>query len=302
MTTIFQSTLADTLKETLNDIVDDNIDGAEDSLLLTKWMNVQSMKDAYVDDLEMAGPGLLSEKPEGSEIQAVGLREGFINRYWARTFGGKMIITEEAMDDSKYDRAIRLALRLKYALFKTADIDATNVLVRGFNTSFVYGDGQCLFSASHPLAGGGTFSNTMATPMSPSRAAMIILTTQMGKAPGHDGVIAGYKPVCIVCPFDQWAVWEGVTGSSHAPEPGAFNEINVINKQNLDVVPIPYWSNTTTNWAALSKVDNGINWKWRKRPSNRAWVDNDNQVMKYSISARWARGVSDPRGAFGVNA
>lgn len=304
MSTVFSGALYHTLKRTLRNIVTDKSDGVEDSLILNKFMNVGSMEDQYVDDLEIAGPGLASEKSEGAEIAAGVLREGTLSRYNSRTFALKMIITREAMEDVKYDQALKLQKRIKRALYKTADIDATNVLVRAFNSSYVGGDGVSLGSASHPLPNGGTFSNIMATPLSPSTAALTIATSQMMKMAGHDGIISGIMPQKIVCPVDQWATWAVLTKSSGAPAAGEFNAINVVKTElNItEVVKNKYWSNTTTNWAIITDAENGLNFLWRRKPSGDDWVDNDQQISKFSQSARWARGWSDARGIYLVNA
>lgn len=303
MSTVFTSTVANNLKDTLEDIVDDKLDGVEDSLVCTKWLESSSMSDNYEDDLEMGGPGLAAETAEGTPIPAGTIQEGYITRYLARKFSLKLMITEEAIEDSKYPQVLSAAKRLKRALFKTMDIDMTNMLVRATNAAFVGGDGLSLANASHTLPGGGTFSNTMAVPMSPSRLAVTVATTQMRLFPGHDGITEGVEPRKAVHPTAQWATWLEILNSTHAPEPGQFNAINVVN-QNLDITPVPikYWQNTTTNWGLISDADNGLNYRWRRRPRSRTWVDNDQEIMNYAISARWSRGWSDPRGILFVDA
>lgn len=301
--TVFTSTIANSLKETLNVIVDDKSDGYESGLLMKKWCEEMSMKDNYEDDLEMGGPGLASDKPEGTEIALGTIREGFLTRYLARTYALKLIVTEEAMEDAKYPEAIKAAKRLKRSMFKTIDIDATAILQRMFNASYVGGDGVALGSASHTLPHGGTWSNILATPMSPSRMAVIVARTQAAQYPGHDGITEGATLKKILCPEAQWATWMGIVGSTHAPEAGEFNEINIVNSElGLEVVANKYWTNTTTNWAILTDAENGINFRFRRKPRSNTWVDNDNMVMKYGISARWARGWSDARCIIGSNA
>lgn len=313
MSAIFQSTVAHTLKKILLSIVMDSSDGIEaphsttnpNGMYLKHWMHEADMPDAFMDDLEIGGPGLAKEVSEGGELPSGTITEGIVTRYLARKFGLKLQITEEAMEDNKYPESIKLAKHNKRALFKTADIDATNILVRGWNSSFVGGDNVSLFNASHTLPNGGTFSNTMSVPMTPSRAAFIVATTAMRKLPGHDGVTQGYEPTGVICPVDQWAVWRGLTGSSHAPEPGEFNEINVIPDFDLKVTAIPYWSNTTTNYAFTTVVNDegeGAKFLWRRRADSRNWVENSQEIMSHSISARWARGWTDARGLFGVQA
>lgn len=296
------SVIANALKETLDEINTDSHDGIEQKAVFTKWCEIKGMEDHYEDDLEVGGPGLASEKTEGASMATGTIKEGYITRYLARTFALKLVITEEAMDDNKYPKVIQAARRLKRALWKTADIDATNMLVRMTNTSYPGGDGLPLGSASHTLPHGGTFSNIMATPMSPSRSAVIQARTAAGKMPGHDGNTEGYELKKVVCPLDQWAVWDGLVLSEKAPEAGQFNEINVVNRLGLQVIPNKYWQNTTTNYIYLTDAEGGLQFRWRKRPVSATWKDNDPTLTFHSIRARWARGWSDPRAAYVVNA
>ena len=299
---VFTGTVFHALKNTLDSIVDDNTDGYEANLDLTKFMRVRGMDDQYVDDLETGGPGLAAEVAEGEEIPTGEVREGFVTRYRARKFGLRLIVTEEAIEDNKYDRVINAGGRLKRSLYKTADIDAATILVRATSSSYTGGDAVALASASHTLPAGGTFSNLMATPMSPSRMALIVATSQIKKYPGHDGITEGALPVRVLYPTEQWAVWDGILLSDKAPEPGAYNEINVAKRMNLTGVPLKYWDNTTTNWAVQTDCENGLNWRWRRKPKSRTWVENSQELMQHSISARWARGWSDARCVLFVDA
>lgn len=301
--TVFTGKLFNTLKRTLDNVITDATDGLEKGLVFRKWMVEDSMEDQWVDDLEIGGPGLLSQVTEGEELPTVSITEGYITRYLARKVGGKIIVTEEVMEDNKYPQAIRAAKRLKRSLYKTVDIDASLVKVRGFNTAYVGGDGQPLWSASHTLPDGGTFSNLMATPMSPSVAALIVARAQLMKLPDHNGITEGYEPDQVWAPVDQWGAWSVILNSTHHPDAGEFNAINVVNRDmNLELVLDKYWNNTTTNWALRTNVENKVKFLWRRRPKSRSWVENDNETMKYGCSARYTTGWSDPRASYGVAA
>lgn len=302
MSTVFTGTIGNALKETLDEVVTDSHDGIEGKAVFSKWLEIKSMDDNYEDDLEVGGPGLASEKTEGATMATGTIREGYLTRYLARTFALKLIVTQEALEDNKYPRVIQAARRLKRAMWKTADIDATNVLVRAFNSAYVGGDGLSLANSSHTIPDGSTFSNTMATPLSPSRSAVIQARTAVRKWAGHDGQTEGYDLKKVVCPVDQWAVWDGLTLSPKAPEAGQFNEINVVNRMNLEVVPNHHWQSTTTQYIYLTDCEYGLNFRWRVRPESSSWVENNATLMLYSIRARWARGWSDPRGAYCVDA
>lgn len=302
MAVVFTANVVDTLKETLNEIKDDSLSTYKAKSVFGDWMDVGNMADNYVDDLEAAGPGLAAEKPEGAEIIKGTIREGALYRYLTRTFGLGVIISEEAVEDCKYPQIFKAGARLGRAIYKSIDIDTTNMLARATNTAYTFGDGQPLASASHTLPNGGTFSNLL-TAISPSRIAMANAYTQMQQAPGHDGLPEGYEPKTIVCPYGQWYIWRGIIASDKAPDPGSFNEINVVKTDmNLKLVPNRYWTSTTTNWAVRSDVEGSVRFLWRRNPTNKTWVDDAQGLMNYGITARWSRGISDPRGIFFCNA
>lgn len=305
MGTVFTGTIKHELKQTLDQIVYDDTDGVTAGSVMAKFCNVSDMQDNYDDDQEIAGPSYASEKVEGQAIVVGSLKEGTTWRYNARTFGQQLSVTREAVEDNKYKKAFDYGRHLKRSMVKTYDLDSTGMLINMFSTTALGYDGVALGSSTHPLPNGGTFSNIMATAMTPSRLALITAISQLMSMPGHDGTPEGYNAKTIVCPVAQWAVWKGVLGSSMAPDPGIYNEINVVNTDHggtvTDVVPNKYWTNTTTNWAIITDADNGLRFKWKRKPEGDDWMDNSQQVFNYAVTARWARGWSNPRGILGSN-
>lgn len=296
MSEIFTSTAALALKETLEAIETDDMGDEGSKAIFPKWLTVKTMSDNYIEYYEIAGSGLAGEKPEGESYPVGTIIEGPLTRFNARTFGQRMIVSDEAIEDVKYDKVIQAAKRNNRSLWKLADFDATLMLVRATNTSFVGGDGLPLASASHVLPGGGTYSNVLATPMSPSKASLVIATAQLMQQVGHDGLIDGVEPKKALFPVQQWGVWREVLGSSYDPTPGAYNAINVINRDlNITPVPIKYWNTTSTQWALLTDADQGLMWFWRRKPKSNTWVTEDKTMMNYAISARWSRGWVNPR-------
>lgn len=298
MALVSVSTVAKNLKRTLRVIVTDPEYGAS-KFMAGKYFDTRSSGDAFEDDQEYAGLGLASQVAEGEELPVAAIRAGFSQRYIHNKFGIRMVVTEEAVEDNKYPKAIDEGKRLTRALWKTADIDAALVLVRAWNANFVGGDGVPLFSTAHPLAKGGTFSNTLATPLAPNKASVTVMTTAIRKLPSNDGVTEGFVPKKVLCPMDQWAEWRELTGSARDITPGAFNAVNIVKDLSLEVVPNIYWSNTATNWAMTTDCEEGLIWFWRRRPRSRTWMENSAENIHNSISARWSRGWTNPRGAYG---
>lgn len=296
---IYQTTVASNLKETLDEIVDDKTDGLESGLVMPQYFEEASMSDAFVDDLEVGGPGMVPLKPEGTELELGSLREGVKYRVWARTYGMKMMISDEAKEDYKYPEVIKLARRLKRALYKTVEYEAAVFVARGWDTNYPMGDGVPIFSASHPLPNGGVFSNNL-TPVAPSHSALVAHRAAALKLPGHDGFIEGYDIKKVVFPQEQWGTWDQILGSSMEPVLTNFAAISVVKKLGIKPVAVKYWTNTTSNYFYITEAEDGLKWRWRRKPKSKTWVDNDQEVEKYGISARWGQGISEPRAVLGV--
>jgi hypothetical protein len=303
MSLITNSTVALNLKETLEEVITDKLDGVEANIDYTKWMENRPMSDNFEDDQEYAGGGLLAETPEGTEIPAIQLVEGYTKRYTARKFTARYLVTEEAMDDSKYPKVIQAVKRLKRAGWKTKDIDATNIMVRAFNASFPGPDGVALGSASHPLPNGGTFSNILAAPLAPSLTSWSAAIAQLDQLVDHDGLIEGYKAVAVLHPVQQRTIWTQLLSATMDPEFGNFSAPNVIKRYDNEIkrVQLKYWTNSTTNWGLQTDCDNGFQMRDRKKFTSKTWINYEQEIMNYSLSGRWDTGFSDPRCFLGSN-
>jgi hypothetical protein len=303
MSEIFTSTAALALKETLEGIDTDEHGNEGSKAVFPKWLTVKNMEDNYIEYYEIAGGGMAGEKPEGESMPVGTIIEGPLTRFNARTYGQRIIVSDEAMEDLKYDKVIQAAKRNLRSLWKLADFDATLMLTRATNTAFVGGDGQPLASTAHVLPNGSTYSTMMPVAMSPSKAALVIAAAQLKQQVGHDGLIDGSEIKKVVFPVQQWGVWEELLGSSYDPTPGAYNAINVVNrKMNITPVENKYWTSTTTNWALLTDADLGLMWFWRRKPKSNTWVTEDKTMMNYGVTARWSRGWVNPRAFFFSNA
>lgn len=295
MSIITTSTVYKSTKAILDNLITDPNESGKSDLIYPKWMKVKTMSDNWEIDQEVADELLLQEKAEGAPASVGSIQEGFEKRYIARTMARHLHIAEEALDDSKYDKYIDAARRLLRNAYKTQDIDATNVLIRSTNSSYVGGDGVCLGSSSHTLPYGGTWSNIADVYQTPSRAAVIAMITKVGKYPGLNGQIEGNEVKTIVHPMSQWATWEGILQSEKVPESNA-NEINVLKKKNLQHVSVKYLdASSTTLWGGVTDADNGLQWRNRQKVTSRTWVDNDADVMKYGVRYRATNGWSNAR-------
>lgn len=299
---IFTSVAFHGLKKTLEDIETDDHGEEGSKAVFKRWMDVRKMEDNYLDFYEIAGTGLAGEKLEGGSFPLGGIIEGPLTRFRSRTYGQKIVATQEALEDFKYDKIVMAGKRNLRSIWKLVDFDATLILDRATNPSYVGGDGQPLWSENHTMPSGDTYSNMLSTPMSPSKAALVIAVAQLMQQKGHDGLIDGSEMKKVVAPAQQWAIWKELFGSDKDPTPGSYNAINVLKEFEPEVVINKYWTSTSTKWMLETDVDNGLIWFWRVKPESSTWVDNDKTAMNYAIRARWGRGWVNPRAVLGVDA
>lgn len=305
-TTISQGTIFNSLKETLDGIITDRGTGA-DRCSYRKWVNIKSMKDSWVDYLEYGGPGFIAKKVEHAEMGSGTLREGYKMRFTAITYALQLVISREAVQDKKYKEAVMLTQRLKRSAEKTKDMLLTGILVDGWDTTVGIGDGLSLFNTAHTLPDGGTYSNTLAVPLTPSVPAYATVRSACRKLPDHNGTVEGYEPMRVLCPTEQESVWEEILYSTKRPEPGNYAAINVANRDLMGnknvLIPLRFWDNTTTNWCIQTDEDEmGACLLERIPVSAVSWVDAGQMSLHEGIYTRFDFGVIDGRSFYGSEA
>lgn len=286
---IFRSDVAALLQKTLDGIIDDKGDKIESGLFYKRWQAEETIEGAYSDYQEFGGPGFAFMVPEGTEIPEATLYQGAKTRIMPSKYGLRFIVTEEVLEDARYKEPIDFARRNKRAIWKTAEVTSHDILNRMFNTSYPLADGLPLGSASHILPNGALASNYMAVPLSGSIAALSMAVSDLMKMPGHDGTIEGYKAKRIVCPAEQWALWKGILGSAYSPE--NYQGINVVSQEHLGIeatpVATPWWTSSSTQWAVQTDCDMRPLKAWSRKPRGKSYLNEPNESMVYSTSARW---------------
>jgi hypothetical protein len=299
---IFRSDVAVMLMTTLANVVYTKDKGAID---VNDYYDVGNMNGPYVDELEVAGPGLASEVEEGQVFPAGTIDEGNVTRYRARKVGIELAMTQEVMEDgpSEWKKVIDAAMHCERSVRKTAEVDGASFLANGFSTSYPVADGAALFSASHTTPGGGSYSNLMATPLGPSYQGIVNAISDCKVMPDLEGLRSGQKVEAILHPVEQWAQWRTVLGSSMQPIPGNYAAINVVNRDmNIKTVAIRFWDSSSTQWAIKTDADRGLTWKWRVRPESTSRVDEGREIIINKRRARYSFGATNFRGVYGVNA
>lgn len=123
--------------------------------------------DAEILDTMMenfTGLGLAQPTGEKAPYDREDIQEGFKVTITPVKFTKAIDITEEMLRFNLWPQINNLVGAVGNALYGRIDLNAAKIYYLGFGTTFFTGgDGQALFSASHPMKNGTVQSNTMGT-------------------------------------------------------------------------------------------------------------------------------------------
>lgn len=280
------------LKRTLDVIGTDDMKPLD----IAKLFEESSMEDAYEDDVEYGGIGLLKYKPEGQNVSLGQITEGGTKRYWARTFALGLGFSEESLDDNKYSgKVLKPAKRLRASADKTKEIDGFSVLNLSTSSTAIGGyDSLPLAYASHKIVSGGTESNLL-TYMTPSQPALMAARVKAAGIKGPNGIKQGVKMTEIFCPVVQEDVWKQITSADRVVGSN-FNDPNVTKGYGLKINGVIWMDDySATQWGIKTDAENGFRWKNRKKTWTNSWVDSSATVLYYAVYYRADFGWSNWR-------
>ena len=259
---------------------------------------IENSDRSFEEEVLFTGSGTAPTKNEGAAVVYDDAGESFTARYTNETIALAFAITEEAMEDNLYDTFAKLRAKgLARAMANTKQVKAAKLYNEGFTTA--QGDGQPLFSASHPTVGDGNQSN-IGTAAAISEASLESAVIAIQKFKDDRGILIGSSAVSLHVPIDLMFTADvllntpGIVGS-------ADNDINSV--RNLGVFPSGYFTNrrfTDTNaYFFKTDVPNGTKMFNRTPLQTKMEPDFDTGNLRFKARERYSFGVSDWRGWFG---
>ena len=269
---------------------------------------------AFEEEVLFTGFGTAPVKSEGAAVSFDDAQESFTSRYTHETIALAFAVTEEAMEDNLYDTFAKLRAKgLARAMANTKQVKAADVFNNGFNSAFAGGDGQQLFSASHPTIGDGNQSNTLgATDLSEASLESALIT--ISKAKDDRGILIGLQTQSLHIPSDLAFTADQILNSTMSTTIGVnpttaangatnVNDINSIRNQGM--VPGGFFVNrrfTDTNaWFLKTDVPNGTKMFVRSPLQTKMEPDFDTGNIRFKARERYSFGFSDWRGFFGAS-
>ena len=254
---------------------------------------------SYEDIVQSYGFGLAPIKTQGSGTAYDSHAQGFIARFTHVAYSLGYIVAREELADNKYgptsmDRAGALA----FSMSQTRQNVGANVLNRGYNSSYLGGDGVELYSASHPLALGGTFSNLLSPAADFSEASLEDLCIQIMDVLNPRGLKVSIMPKRLIIPtqlaFEAERVLKSTLQNDSAN--GAINALR--SKSVIPEYVVNHYLTDTDAFHIKTNAPKGLIWMDREPVEFKQDTDFDSDNAKAKAYMRFVAYWADPRGAF----
>jgi hypothetical protein len=263
--------------------------------------DTETSERSFEEETKLSGFSAAPVKNEGSVIAYDNAQEVFTARYNHETIALGFSLTEEAIEDNLYDSlSARYTKALARAMAYTKQTKGAAVLNNGFDTGYPGGDGQPLFSASHPLVSGSTNSNIPTTAADLNETSLEAAVIQIAGWTDERGLLLAAKPRKLIVPPASMFIatrlleTELRVGTSD-------NDINAI-KSNGSIpegYTVNHFLTDTDAWFLTTDVPNGLKHFVRAPLTNSMDGDFDTGNVRYKARERYSFGWSDPLGMYG---
>lgn len=262
---------------------------------------VVTSKKSFEEDQLVTGFGGAPVKAEGAAITYDEGSEAWTARYQHETIALAFAITEEAIEDNLYmSMGAKYAKALARSLQHTKEIKAAAILNNAVAAGTTYGDGKPLLSTAHPLTGGGTASNKLATPADFSETALEDILIQIRKVKDDRGIPVALKAVDVIIPPELEYIACRILDSNLRPGT-ADNDINAINKKGVfGKAPAVVTRLTDADmWFIKTDCPDGLKHFNRKGVVKKMDTDFATGNYRYKARERYSFGCTDFRSIFG---
>jgi hypothetical protein len=256
--------------------------------------------------IEATGFGLARVKTESSPVTYDADGEGYATLATPSVLALGYQVTREELEDNLYTEvSMPRAEQLAFSLHTTIELVHANILLNGFSGSYVYGDGQPLFSASHPTKSGNQ-SNLPTVNADFSEASLEDMIKRVYLAQNSRGLQISLRPRRLILSaadmFNGTRVLESQLRTSTAN-----NDINAIKQMGLipeGAVVNPYLGvESTQAWYMQTSVqkNKGLLSIWRRDPELERDSEFDTDNAKAKSSCRFVASVADWRCIYGAS-
>jgi len=264
-------------------------------------LDVLSSKKAYETNTPFGDFGVAKVKAKGASIEYDDMLAGNSQTYQHVNYALGAIIEYEAIEDNLYmNLGTKAGIGLAKAINQTKEITAANVFNNGYASTTTW-DGELLFSQSHKLLKGGTFSNALpvAAPLSETSMEDALINISRLVDDG-DRIIKVLAKSLHIAPENEFNAARIMKSTlQNDTDNNAINAMKSLGKFPGGV-HINHFFTNGDNWFIRTDVAEGGK-LYLRNPQPRTGMDNDfgTDDYRHKISQRWSQGVDDARQYYG---
>jgi hypothetical protein len=304
--TITRANIAKQLVPGLNAIL--GVSYGENSGEHKALFEIKNSVRAFEEQVMMTGFGIAATKPEGSAVDFDDAQETYTARWDMETIALGFQITEEAMEDNLYEtKAMFQAQQLGRSMSAAKETKAANVFNLGFSTSRLGGDGQPLFSASHPSVIGVNQSNLITGDLSETGLQDAI--TRIRRMTDDRGILINAKALSLhVAPENEFTAMQ-ILQTEYTTVNATNSTTGVTNQNQINAImkgkyfPRGFFTNTrfvdSDAWFVKTDVPLGTIMFNRVKLQTAMEGEFTTGNMRYKARERYAFGWGDWRGFIG---
>ena len=264
------------------------------------FKTVQSDRDIWQSS-EMHDMPLFQQVQENQDYTFKRPLAGVNKTMTVNKYGLGFSISEEAVDDGKFDFISDAVKKLARSAKESQEIAAINILNNGF-TSETSADGQYVFDTDHTLPSGLTFRNrpTTGSDLSPSTLDTALADFETQQI-GDSGIIYNLKPKVLLVPSGMKRYALEIIGSDLKADT-ADNNMNSLKSEGLRVISSPHLTDSDAWFLLGSPEQTGLRIVNRRSLATKASgqdVGFINDSIYYKSSYRETLGVTHPYAIFG---
>jgi phage major head subunit gpT-like protein len=247
---------------------------------------------------------LFNEMAEAEDYSYVGMKQGYDKTLSMVKYGLGASISEEAIDDGKFDLVADLMRRMARSARESQEISAMNIFNNGF-ASELAADGLSVFNAAHLLPSGGTFRNKPSSAADLSVSSLeTALTDFETQFVGDSGIFYRIMPkILLVHPSNKRLAKELIGSdlkvNNVASDNGPTNAMNSFKEEGLMVVSSPRLTDSDAWFLLGMPADTGLRIVSRSPIQTKSNENFDNDTIKYKSRYREKIGVTHAYGIYG---
>lgn len=250
--------------------------------------------------LETFSTASAAHKPEGAVIDTTDVGQFVETMIENQGYAVSVIFTRESIQDNLYKQQFPQLMRSMIAsLIDCKNIVCANILNSGFDTNQPIGDGQPLFSTTHPTRT-GTFANTTSTAADLSETNLEDGITTIQLFPNAAGIQIHLNAIKLIIPTNQQFQAKRLLNSRYRV--GTAN--NDINALYNDYIANGYFAfsyiTLPTFWMLLTNEENGFIYQDRDTNVEDVSTSSDTFNVKVTKFERYGVGVLNARAAYGA--